>query len=198
MMEQNMNDLQQKNWYVVKTYSNHEARVVESIIQRAKSYNLEDKIFRVICATESVEPIEIDEAEQVAEGEKPKKKKKPKLVNLYPGFIFVEMIMSDDAWYVVRNTPGVMGIEGSAGGGTKPVPVPADEMESVLKRIGQADEATLAQYEPGQKVTIINGFMANSIGKVVAVEDKMVKVSINFMGKDQVFEFELKDIDAAN
>lgn len=193
MSENQSNDLQGKNWYVVKTYSNennasHEEKVVEAINQRKKSYNLENNIFRVVYAKEVIEPKQ--------DPNSTKKPKKPKVINLYPGFVFVEMIMSDEAWFVVRNTPGVMGIEGSAGGGTKPVPVPPSEMESVLKRIGEIDDAIISRYNIGDKVNIIDGPFANTEGIITNIgEDSTVTVEVELAGSKLPLEFQFKDIE---
>jgi transcriptional antiterminator NusG len=113
-MENNEKDVQ---WYVVNTYSGHENTVKLNLLRRADSMNLHDFVFRVIVAE-----IEVD----VLKDGLPTGKKKMK--NLYPGYVFIEMIMSDEAWYMVRNTPGVTGFVGSSGGGTKPFPVPASRL----------------------------------------------------------------------
>ena len=102
----------QKEWYVVNTYSGHENKVKEKLEMRTQSMGLEDYIFRVIVAEHEV-PV-------MREG---KPTGKTKMKNLYPGYIFVEMIMTDEAWYIVRNTPGVTGFVGSSGGHAKPFPV---------------------------------------------------------------------------
>ena len=131
------NNLSQKAWYVATTYSSHENKVAENIRRRITSFNLEDQVFRVIVAEEKV----------IVKDKKDKNgNPKEKVVNLYPGYLFVEMIMTDESWYMVRNTPGVTGIIGSSGGGTKPTPVPANEMEAVLKRIGLVDQVMLSKY----------------------------------------------------
>ena len=111
----------EKNWYVVNTFASHENKVKDNIERRIESMNMKDYIFRVV----------------VAEYEEPVKKEgvivpgKFKTKNMYPGYIFIEMIMTDDAWYVVRNTPGVTGFIGSSGKGAKPFPETETEIESV-------------------------------------------------------------------
>ena len=103
-----------KEWYVVNTYAGHENRVKENLERRAESMGLQDNLLRILVAEEQ-------EIEYTKTG-----KKVEKVRNLFPGYLFVEMIMTDDAWYVVRNTPGVTGFIGSSGGGAKPFPVAAD------------------------------------------------------------------------
>ena len=97
----------QKEWYVVNTYSGHENKVKEKLLMRANSMGLEDYIFRVIVP----ETTEVE----YKDGQKKEKQKK-----MFPGYIIVEMIMTDEAWFVVRNTPGVTGFIGSSGKGAKP------------------------------------------------------------------------------
>ena len=120
--------LGEKAWYVVNTYSTHENKVKENLKRRVESMGLGDLIFRIIVAEQEV---------PVMKDGMPTDKTRKK--NLYPGYVFVEMIMTDYAWYVVRNTPGVTGFVGSSGKGTKPFPVPREQIEPVLKRMGEID-----------------------------------------------------------
>ena len=106
-----------KAWYIATTYSAHENKVAENIRKRIESFGLQDQVFRVIVAEEKVQI------------KTPSGKIKKKMKNIYPGYIYVEMIMTDETWYMVRNTPGVTGIVGSSGGGAKPTPVPTNEIE---------------------------------------------------------------------
>ena len=94
----------EKNWYVVNTYASHENKVKDNIVRRIESMNMKDYIFRVLVA-EYEEPVVKDGSFTG----------KFKTKNMYPGYIFIEMIMTDEAWYVVRNTPGVTGFIGSSG-----------------------------------------------------------------------------------
>ncbi|MPM67470.1 Transcription termination/antitermination protein NusG [bioreactor metagenome] len=111
-----------KSWYVVNTYSTHEKRVAENLKKRVESMNLQNLVFRIIVAEQEV---------PVMKDGQPTGKMRMK--NLYPGYVFVEMIMTDYAWFVVRNTPGVTGFVGSSGKGTKPFPIPREQVEPVLK-----------------------------------------------------------------
>lgn len=167
------NNLNEKAWYIATTYSSHENKVAENIRRRIESFNLEDKVFRVIVAEEKV----------ITEDKNGKKKEKIK--NLYAGYIFVEMIMTDETWYMVRNTPGVTGICGSSGGGTKPTPVPANEIESVLKRIGQVDEVMLSRYNVGDRVKVVNGPFNGMEGEIVSIDPdtNIVTLSTVFFGR---------------
>ena len=103
----------EKQWYVVNSYSGHEDKVKANLERRVVSMGLEDYVFRIIVA--EVEQPVLKDGQPTG---------KTKLKNLYPGYVFIEMIMTDEAWFMVRNTPGVTGFVGSSGGGTKPFPIP--------------------------------------------------------------------------
>ena len=180
-----LNNLNAKAWYIATTYSSHENKVAENIRRRIESFNLEYKVFRVIVAEEKI----------IVEDKNGKKKEKIK--NLYAGYIFVEMIMTDETWYMVRNTPGVTGICGSSGGGTKPTPVPANEIESVLKRIGQVDEIMLSRYNVGDRVRVVNGTFNGMEGEITQInqETNIVTISTVFMGRATTLDLDFADIE---
>ena len=113
----------EKNWYVVHTYSGYENKVKANLEKRVETMGMSDKIFRVY--------IPEQEETDFKDG-----KKRVVLRKTFPGYVFVELIMTDDAWYVVRNTPGVTGFLGSSGGGTKPTPLAPEEVQSMLKQMG--------------------------------------------------------------
>ena len=121
---------------------------------------------------------------------------KVKIKNLYPGYIFVEMIMTDDSWFMVRNTQGVTGIAGSSGGGQKPTPVSAREMETVLKRMGVVDKSMYEQYHIGDLVKIIHGTFANVEGKIVSIDKDSgnVRVDTIFFGRHTPVDVEFSEI----
>jgi len=193
------NEIQQnKKWYIVTTYSANENKVAENIKNRVHSMNLDDKVFRVIVANEEIPVLD--------KNGKPKKKLNketgvledvpPKIKNLYPGYIFVEMIMTDEAWFAVRNTEGVTGIVGSSGRGQKPTPVGAREMETVLKIVGVVDASMYDQYHVGDKVKILRGLFEGDIGTISSLdkENGTVKVNTVFFGKLTPVELEFSDI----
>src|SRR5690625_5867019 len=113
----------EKNWYVIRTYSGYENRVKANVEKRLETMGMEDKIFRVL--------VPEDEETEIKDGKKKVSKKK-----FFPGYVLAEMIMTDDSWYVVRNTPGVTGFVGSSGQGARPTALLPDEVDAVLKRIG--------------------------------------------------------------
>ena len=133
-----------KEWYVVNTYAGHENRVKENLERRMETMGLQDYLFRVIVAEEK--EIEYKNGKEVE-----------KVKNLFSGYVFVEMIMTDEAWYIVRNTPGVTGFIGSSGGGAKPFPVAEDEMESILRRLGMSERRVNVDFAVGDRVKILSG-----------------------------------------
>ena len=126
------NNIGEKQWYIVTTYSMHEQKTADNLRKRIENMNMQDYILRVLVAEQQV-PVLDKNGLPATEKDKKTGEMKPKmkLKNLYPGYIFVEMIMTDESWYIVRNTPGVTGIAGSSGGGQKPTPVTREEIEPV-------------------------------------------------------------------
>ncbi|HZJ85526.1 MAG TPA: transcription termination/antitermination protein NusG, partial [Erysipelotrichaceae bacterium] len=133
--------------------------------RRVETMGIQDNLFQILVAEE--EEIEIRNDKQVV-----------KMKNLYPGYLFVEMIMTDEAWYVVRNTPGVTGFIGSSGGGAKPFPVSDEEIEDILRRIGVADIKVVADFEEGDLVKILNGPFRGIEGTVESMNDETTKAVI--------------------
>lgn len=168
-----------KQWYVVNTYSGRERAVADMLEKRKYTQNLENYIFRIVVA-ETVEP--------GMKNGKPTGKDVVK--NLYPGYVFIEMIMTDDAWFMVRNTPDVTGFVGSSGKGTKPFPIPNEEIEPVLKRMNIIDENMFSNYKVGDHIRIISGSFENSEGTIESIdsETKKVSVSILFFGRPTTIE----------
>lgn len=170
-----MENLGDKQWYVVNTYSGHERNVADYLEKRRDSMMLQDYVFRIVVA-EYTEPV-------LNKDGKPTNRVKTK--NLYPGYVFIEMIMTDDAWFMVRNTPGVTGFVGSSGGGTKPFPIPREEIEPVLKRMNIEDADMYSDYEVGDVVRVLSGTFEGSEGKIdiVDTENSEVTISIIFFGR---------------
>ena len=155
-----LDDEHEKRWYVVNTYSGHENRVKDNLEKRLETMGIQEQLFRIIVAEEP--EIEIKNGKQVE-----------KMKNMFPGYVFVEMIMTDEAWYVVRNTPGVTGFIGSSGGGgAKPFPVSPDEMESILRRMGQSDKKVVVDFGVGDTVRILTGPFSGMEGTVSSMNDQ--------------------------
>lgn len=176
----------EKQWYVVNCYSGHENKVKTNLERRIESMNMKDFIFQVILVEEEVPVIR----DGVPTG-------KTRTKNTYPGYVYVEMIMTDEAWYVVRNTPGVTGFVGSSGGGTKPIPVPKEQIETVLKKVGIINKEMYAEYMVGTEVRVLRGPLMGSTGVIVSVDSEHDLVSVNatLFGRVTNVELDFADIE---
>lgn len=154
-----LDDEHQKRWYAVSTYSGHEKKVKDNLEKRIETMNIKDSLFRVLVAEEP--EIEIKNGKKVE-----------KMRNLFPGYVFVEMKMTDEAWYVVRNTPDVTGFIGSSGKGAKPFPVAPVEMEAILRRMGQSDTKVTVDFEVGDTVRILSGSFSGMEGRISSMNDQ--------------------------
>ena len=173
-----------KQWFVVNTYSGHENKVKEKLEMRASSMGLEDYIFRVV----------VPEQKELDEKGKEKNKK------MFPGYILVEMVMTDEAWYVVRNTPGVTGFIGSSGKGAKPTPLQPAEVDNILGNMGISRIDVDTELTEGAKVKIIAGPFNGMFGKVDSVDlpIKKVMLLVDLFGQETSVEVELSQIEKAN
>ena len=138
-----MND-EGRQWYVVNTYSGHENKVKENLEKRVESMGLQNILFNIVIP-EHVET-------EIKNG-----KKVNKTVNMFPGYVLVEMIMTDEAWYIVRNTPGVTGFIGSSGKGAKPTPLLPQEIDKILANMGMSRTNVDDDLKVGDKVSIVDG-----------------------------------------
>ena len=169
-----------KQWYVVNTYSGHEDKVKEKLDMRFNSMEMQENIFRVI--------VPVRKETEIKDG-----KKKEKIKKLFPGYVLVEMIMSDDSWYIVRNTPGVTGFLGSSGKGAKPVPLYPDEVERIFKEIGYDENQVVVNYEVGDNVKITDGPFKMLAGKInsIDLDAGVANVTIDLFGQETNVELEL-------
>ncbi|WHY77730.1 transcription termination/antitermination protein NusG [Neobacillus sp. WH10] len=174
----------EKNWYVVHTYSGYENKVKANLEKRVESMGMADKIFRVVVPEE--------EETEIKNGKKKIVKRK-----VFPGYVLVELVMTDDSWYVVRNTPGVTGFVGSAGSGSKPTPLLPEEVVVLLKRMGVEEKRVDVDYEIGETVRVKEGPFANFTGSVEEMDkDKSkLKVLVNMFGRDTPVELEFTQIE---
>ena len=177
----------EKLWYVVNTYSGHEESVKEKLLMRAESMGFQDNIFRVIVP----ETTEIE----IKDGVKKEKKKK-----MFPGYVLVEMIMSDEAWYVVRNTPGVTGFIGSSGKGAKPTPLLPQEIDRILVNMGLSRMDIESEMAVGDEVAIVDGPFKGMNGKVntIDLENNRLTVMIDLFGQETSVEVELFQVNKIN
>lgn len=172
----------EKAWYVINTFGTQERRVKEDLEKRKISFHMEDKIFRIIVA-EYQEPVTDENGKQKMTKDKATGQMVPKFKtkNYYPGYIFVEMIMTDETWFVVRNTPGVSGITGSSGKGAKPFPIPREEIEPVLKRMKIEDPNMYSAYNVGDQVKLISGMFRDSEGVIESIDKEKGEVTVQIM-----------------
>lgn len=165
-----------KQWYAIHTYSGYEEKVAQSIQQRANSLDMKDKIFQALVPKEK--QIEI-------------KNGKRKIVEkrIFQGYVLVEMKLTEDAWYIVRNTPSVTGFVGT---GTEPTPVDPDEIEKIQKRMGLDQPKHKIDYNVGDVVNIIDGPFKGfdgSISEIDAQKGKL-KVLVNMFGRETPVELD--------
>lgn len=168
-----------KKWYVVTTYSGHEESVKEKLLMRTESMGMQDNIFRVIVP----ETTEIE----IKDGVKKEKKKK-----MFPSYVLVEMVMSDEAWYIVRNTPGVTGFIGSSGKGAKPTPLLPEEIDHILVQMGMSRVDIEAELASGDKVGIVDGPFKGMEGTIkdIDLENNRITVMIDLFGQETSVEVE--------
>ena len=174
----------EKQWYVVNTYSGHENKVKEKLEMRAESMDMKDYIYRVVIPEEKVT--------EVKNGVTKERTKK-----MFPGYILVEMVMSDEAWYVVRNTPGVTGFIGSSGKGAKPTPLQPYEVDNILGNMGISRMNVDTELKEGTKVKIIAGPFNGMFGKIDSVDlaNQKVMLSVDLFGQETSVEVELGQIE---
>jgi len=159
-------------WYAIHTYSGYENKVKSHLEARIASMDMRNKIFRVI--------VPMEEEVEIKQGQRRTVQRK-----VFPGYVLVEMIMSDEAWYVVRNTPGVTSFVGS---GTRPVPLMEDEIRSILKQVTKETEKPKAKvsFSKGQSVRVIDGPFTEFIGTVseINLDKNKVTVLVSFFGRE--------------
>ncbi len=177
----------EKEWYVVNTYSGHENKVKEKLEMRASSMGMEDYIFRVVVPSQK----EISTNKKGEETEKD--------VKMFPGYILVEMIMTDEAWFVVRNTPGVTGFIGSSGKGAKPFPLTKSEVDKILGSMGMSRIDVVNEIKEGDSVKVITGAFANMYGKVKLVDmvNQKIEVALDLFGQETIVEVGFTEIEKA-
>ena len=175
-----------KEWYVVNTVSGYEYKVKEKLEMRINSMDLQENIFRVIVPEQK----EIEYKNGV---------KKEKVKKMLPGYVLVEMVMSDEAWYIVRNTPGVTGFIGSSGKGAKPTPLQPYEVDKILGNMGISRIDVDTELTEGAKVKIVDGPFNGMFGKVDEVDlpNQKVMLLVDLFGQETSVEVELSQIEKA-
>jgi transcriptional antiterminator NusG len=170
-----------RSWFVVHCYSGYENKVRHSIEQRIETMGMQDKIFDVVVPTE--EEIEIKDG-----------KRRTVERRVFPGYILVQLIMDEDSWYVVRNTPGVTGFVGM---GSEPTPLREDEVTKIMNRMEAEAPKVKFNFQPGQKVRIRSGPFSDFIGTVeeIDIDRAKVKVLVSFFGRETPVELDFLHVE---
>ncbi len=168
--------IQKRNWYVLHTYSGYEESVAKNLRQRIESLGMEDKIFDVIVPKEKKIKIKSGKRKVIEE-------------KIYPGYVLVEMVVSDDSWYVVRNTPNVTGFIGA---GTTPIPVSKEEIDNLKKRMDVEKPQFKIEVKVGDLVKITDGPFKDSDGRVAEIDEEKgkIKVLVDMFGRDTPIELD--------
>jgi transcription termination/antitermination protein NusG len=171
---------QGRRWYVIHTYSGYEENVARSLHQRIESMDMEDKIFDVLIPTETKIKIKNGKRKTIRE-------------KIFPGYILVNMIVTDDSWYVVRNTPSVTGFVGS---GTTPTPISEDEVKELQRRMGVEEPKFKIDVTEGTAVKITDGPFKDFEGKVSEVDEERgkIKVLVVMFGRETPVELDFLQI----
>jgi len=171
---------QGRRWYVIHTYSGYEENVTQNLKQRVESLDMEDKIFNILIPTEKKIKIKNGKRKVVEE-------------KIFPGYILVEMEVTDESWYIVRNTPNVTGFIGT---GTIPTPISETEVKALQKRMGVEDPKFQIDVAMGDTVRINEGPFKNMEGKVTVVDEAKgkIKVSVSMFGRETPVELDFLQI----
>jgi len=169
-----------RRWYAIHTYSGYEENVSDNLHQRIESMDMQDKIFNVLVPKEKKIKIKNGKRRVIEE-------------KIFPGYVLVEMVVTDDSWYVVRNTPNVTGFIGT---GTTPTPIADEEIASLQKRMGIDEPEYKLDVEPGSPVQITDGPFKNFEGKVSEVDEARgkVKVLVNMFGRETPVELDFLQV----
>jgi transcriptional antiterminator NusG len=170
-------------WYVVHCYSGYENKVRHNLEQRIESMGMKDRIFDVVVPTE--EEIEVKEG-----------KRRTVERRVFPGYILVNMIMGEESWYVVRNTPGVTGFVGM---GNAPTPLRPEEVSQIIKRMEAEAPRIKVTFKPGERVRIVDGPFNDFRGTVseIDMERAKVRVMVNFFGRETPVELDFLQVEKA-
>ena len=173
-----------KRWYVLHTYSGYENKVKANLEKRVESMEMQDKIFRVL--------VPMEEEIVVKDG-----KKKTMMRKVYPGYVLVEMIQTDDSWYVVRNTPGVTGFVGSTGSGSKPTPLLPEEAEQILKHMGMDETKPKIDFFLKENVRVKVGPFADFVGSIedIILDKGKLRVNVNMFGRETPLELDYDQVE---
>ncbi len=171
----------ERAWYVIHCYSGYENKVKHNLQQRIETMRMQNKIFQVVVPTE--EEIEVKDG-----------KRRTVERRVFPGYVLVQMILDDESWSVVRNTPGVTGFVGM---GNRPTPLRPEEVQAIMKRMEAEAPRVKMTYKIGQKVRIIDGPFRDFIGVVDTIDEERtrVRVLVSFFGRDTPVELDFLQIE---
>lgn len=173
-------ELQDRHWYAIHTYAGYENAVERNLKQRVESLGMQDKIFNVLVPTEKI--IKVKGGKRVEVDEK-----------FYPGYVLVDMIVTDDSWYVVRNTPRVTGFVGA---GTTPVPMSQEEIDAIMTRMSKDETKHNIQVVVGDLIMVNEGPFKDFEGTISEIDHDRgkVKVLVNMFGRETPFELDFSQI----
>jgi transcriptional antiterminator NusG len=173
-----------RKWYVVHTYSGYENKVKANLERRIKSMNMQDFVYRVLVPT--------DKEVEFKDGKRKEVEKK-----VYPGYVLVEMKMTDQSWYVVRNTQGVTGFVGSPGSGEKPLPLVDKEVKTILKQMGIETPKLKIDFKKGDRVKVTSGPFFDFTGTVdeIDAQKERLRALISIFGRETPVELEFYQVE---
>lgn len=169
---------------MLHTYSGYENRVKMNLESRAQSMQMDDYIFRVVVPEEKDTEVKNGKEKEVVH-------------KTFPGYVLVEMVMTDESWYIVRNTPGVTGFVGSHGAGSKPSPLLPEEINSILHSLGMSTRTVELKVQNGETVKIIEGAFSGLEGQVAEIDEEKqkLKVNIDMFGRETSTELDFDQVD---
>ena len=179
--------MEERAWYIIQTYAGMENAAKTNLERRIKSMDMEDYIFQVLVPeTKTYEKKKNGELKEI-------------ITKTYPGYLFIDMIVTDDTWFMVRNTPMVTGFLGSSGGGSKPVPLLDEEINPILKACGINNDKPF-DCEVGDTVLIKSGPFVNSTGKVgqINLDSRKVYVLVDVFGRESSVELDFDEVEKQN
>ena len=174
-------EVEGSEWYVIHSYSGYENKVKKNLEQRIETMGMQDKIFRVVVPTE-------DEVE-IRDGQRRSSRRR-----VFPGYILVHMVLDDESWYVVRNTPGVTGFVGL---GTNPTPLSEEEVGAILRRMEQEQPKIKVNFREGETVRVVEGPFADFMGTVDEIypERGKVRILVSFFGRETPVEMDFLQVE---
>jgi len=172
--------VRERNWYAIHTYAGYENAVLRNLTQRIESFGMGDRIFDVVVPTET--KIKIKAGKRVEEEEK-----------IYPGYVLVDMIVTDDSWFIVRNTPRVTGFVGS---GVFPVPLSKKEIEDLFARVDGSEAKHAIDFELGDIVSVVDGPFKDLEGNIKEIDENRgkVKVMVSMFGRETPVELDFLQV----